>query len=44
MKQIKKYICDCTHKSIFENIKRCNRCKCILCIKCMYKKKKKEMF
>ena len=36
MKQIKEYTCDCTHISLFHQIKRCNCCNCILCIECMY--------
>ena len=30
------YLCDCSHESLFENIKRCSQCNCILCNKCMY--------
>lgn len=36
MIQFKEYLCDCSHKSLFEDIKRCDQCNCILCNKCMY--------
>ena len=47
MNQIKDYICTCTHKSVFENIKRCdgsNGCNCIICINCMYDNEKCEVY
>lgn len=39
MNKSKNQMCDCTHYTICENIKKCTICECTLCKECMFNKK-----